>query len=173
MRSKKLWQAVKVVVAIHLILAVVAWFMLPPQIPTHFGASGKADAWSSSSIPAWFALVAVSAGISLMIHFITLPGGKNFWNIGEKKRFLALTPEQQAPVLELMRLFGACSALCVNLVLLTLHLGMYLAAQGHTKGLPWWINLVLFGAPGCLLLGIIPWDKAVRREVRKASGTPA
>jgi hypothetical protein len=170
MRSAKLWRTVKAVLVFHFLLATVAWFILPPEIPTHFGANGKADAWSSTSIVSWFSLVAVSVALSLMIFFLTSPAAKSTWNIGEKKRFLQLTPEQQAPVLELMRLFGAASALCVNVVFLTLNLGVYLAAQGHTRGLPWWSNLILFGAPGCLVLGLIPWDRAVRREVLKASG---
>ena len=156
-------------VVLHLILAVVVWFTLPPRIPTHFGAGGNADAWAETSTYFWFGLVAASVGTSLMIHFITLPTNRNFWNIGEKKRFLQLTPEQQAPVLELMRIFGAASALCVNVVFLTLHFGIYLTAGGHSQGLPWWINIIIFGAPVCLVLGIIPWDRAVRREVLKAS----
>jgi uncharacterized membrane protein len=169
MRSQKLWRVVQGVLVLHLLLAIVAWFTLPPRIPTHFGATGKAGAWASTSIVFWFSLVATSAGLSLMMHFITMPRAKSVWNIGEKERFLQLAPKQQAPVLELMRIFGAFSALCVNVVFLTLNLGMYLAAQGYTKGLPWWINVIIFGAPISLVLGIIPWDAAVKREVRKAS----
>lgn len=170
-RSGKLWRLVQAVWGLHTALAVVAWFTLPPKIPTHFGATGKADAWATTSIVFWFSLVAISAGLSVMIYFLTSPTAKSTWNIGEKERFLKLTPEQQAPVIELMRIFGAASALCVNAVFVTLHLGMYLAANGHTKGLPWWTNIVIFGAPICLVLGIIPWDQAVRREILKASET--
>lgn len=171
MRSTKLWLVVKGGIAIHLLLAVIAWFMLPPRIPTHFGLGGKPDAWSETSLLGWFMLVAISAGLSAMVYLTTSPGAKTMWNIGEKKRFLALTPEQQVPIFELIRIFGACAALCVNIVFLTLQLGLYLAAQGHTKGLPWWTNIVLFGAPFCLVVGIVPWDRAVRREVLKASGS--
>jgi uncharacterized membrane protein len=173
MSAQKLWRIVVSVVVLHLLLATIAWFNLPPRIPTHFGASGKADAWSSASIVPWFILCAVSVGLSAMIYFLTAPAAKSVWNIGEKERFLKLTPEQQKPVLDLVRLFGAASALCVNVVMLSLHLGIYLAATGRTKGLPWWMNIVLFVAPICLVAGIIPWDRAVRREVRKASGASA
>lgn len=173
MRSDKVWQVAKGILVLHLFLAVVAWFSLPQQIPTHFGASGKADAWDSSSVVLWFSLVATSVGLSAMIYYLSSPKFSSAWNIGEKERFLKLTPEQQKPVLELMRIFGAASAICVNVVFLTLHLGMYLTANGHTKGLPWWINMVIFGAPFCLIVGIVPWDRAVRQEILKASGEAA
>ena len=58
------------------VAALWAWPRLPPQIPTHFGADGQADAWGDRTLESWFMapgiallLIAIMASPFLMVVF--------------------------------------------------------------------------------------------------------
>ncbi len=102
---------------------------------------------------------------------LILPGALRFWNIPEKERFLRLTPEQQRPVVELKRSFAGAATVCLTVVMLALQIGIYLTAQGHTKGLPWYIQIALFGPAIGLVIGVFFWMNAMERVIVKASSS--
>ena len=60
------------------------------------------------------------------------------------------------------------AALCASVVSLTLQVGIHLTV----KGLPWYIDVVMLGAVGCLPLSMIPESRAVKRAIRRAYGSP-
>ena len=135
----------------------------------HFGLGGEANAWNTRSVGNWFALVAVSFGLQMLMQLLMSPKARDTWNFPEKERFLQLSPEKQQPVINLMRLFGGICSTCTSLTMLVLQLGMYLAAKGYSKGLPWYINIGLFLPTVVLLIAMIPWSRTVARAVRDAS----
>src|SRR5688572_29187782 len=115
MKFNHVWWLARGLWILHAVFAVVTWFNLPPRIPTHFGASGKPDAWDERSLFFWFLLVMVSLGLHGLFRLVLSPGAKDLWNIPEKEKFLRLTPAQQQPVMDLMQLFGAYSAFCIGI----------------------------------------------------------
>jgi len=169
MRASTLWRLNVVLLGLHGAGAALAWFYLPSRVPIHFGFRGNPDAWASTSVLSWFSLVAMSCGLSWFIHALTMHGPVELWNIPEKQRFLRLSSEQQAPILDQLRAFGALTAICATVVLLALHVGVYLTAQNPSNGLPWYVHLVMLGSLAVLLVMTIPFSRAVRRAIRRAA----
>jgi uncharacterized membrane protein len=169
LRSGTFWWVARITLGLHTLFAVIAWFGLPSRIPTHFGLSGAADNWSSRSLTAWFGLLLGSLGVHALTIVLMSPKLQYLWNFPEKERFLKLTPEQQAPVLELMRSLGGAASSCVTLSMFGLQIGMYLTAHGHAKGLPSYILVFMFVPTLCLLIGLVGWLDKVERAILQAS----
>jgi uncharacterized membrane protein len=169
MRASTLWRIDCALLALHAAGAALAWFRLPPRVPVHFGFTGAPDAWAGTSVVSWFAPLAISAALSGLIRALATSGPLGAWNIPEKQRFLRLTPEQRAPVLELLHAFAAAAAVCATVVFLALHVDVYVAAKGAPEA--GYAGLVMFGAPGCLLLALVPWSRAVKRAILRPSGS--
>jgi len=171
MHSLTLWRLNWALLLLHGIGAVLAWSALPQRIPIHFGLGAAPDAWATTSLASWFGLFAVSAVTSTFIHALSRYGPLTLWNIPEKERFLQLSPRQRAPVLELLYSFMAAAAICTTVALLALHLGLYLVASGRTPALPWYTQAATYGGFVLLLVGLVPWSRAVRRAVLHAANS--
>jgi uncharacterized membrane protein len=87
-RSPADWLAETVAVAgliIALVLPVCYWSLLPERVPSHFGVSGQADAWSARGF-VWF-LPAVTVFVYLLLTLVSLipPRYYNYpWRITEE-----------------------------------------------------------------------------------------
>jgi len=87
---------------------------LPARIPTHFNASGNADAWGSPDM-LWVLLIAqVVTGLSFLA--IPLLGQKcpQVVNLG-RRRLSDFTPEQQTRILPMLRDMSGYMGLLLNL----------------------------------------------------------
>ena len=70
---------------------------LPDRYPIHFNMRGEPDGWASGTFE-WFLLPLIATFTVLLILTIgrLARSSPQLWNVPEKKRFLALTPEQQS-----------------------------------------------------------------------------
>jgi uncharacterized membrane protein len=77
---------------------------LPARIAIHFNMRGEADGWSDNPFLAWFALPVIITLTVALIAGIERWGtaSPHLWNVPEKKRFLAMTPEQRKPVIAIL-----------------------------------------------------------------------
>jgi uncharacterized membrane protein len=82
-------------------LCFVLYPRLPGRIAIHFDARGQADGWTDRPWLAWFGMPLLATATALLIIGCAKLARQNphLWNIPEKKRFLALTPEQREPIL--------------------------------------------------------------------------
>lgn len=172
MRASTLWTVNAGLQVTHAIGAVAAWSALPPKLPLHFNFSGTPDAWARTSVLSWFGPLAISLALSWFIRALTTRGPLEFWDIPEKQRFLKLSPEQRAPVMEMLHALVAATAVATSLVFAALQVGIYQTARGATRTLPWYVDAVMLGSLAALLLATIPWTRAVRRAILEASGEP-
>ncbi len=95
---------------------VALWGHLPEEIPTHFGLSGKPDAWSSKSIFSVF-MLPITATVLLLLFavFVSVRFNPRYINVPRKEFFLTLPPALQdhviAPIREGMAWLGASIAI--------------------------------------------------------------
>ncbi len=138
-RSYRLLNAILVLA----LFAGSAWAYprLPERIPIHFGFSGQPDAWAGRSIASWFLLPAVTAGLALMMHAISMFGASNphLWNLPEKRLFLALPRGEQGPIMARMQRFIAVISIVLTLLLGAIQIGIYRTSTGGSDGLPVWV----------------------------------
>ena len=167
MRASTLWRVNWALLLLHAAGVIVAWSDLPRRMPVHFNFSGDPGAWAQTSLASWFALLLISVAVSAFVYAVSTYAPLERWNIPEKERFLRLSAQQRLPVLELLHAFMAMAAICCTVVLSVLQLGLYLVARGYTARLPWYITGVMYCAIILLLVGVVPWSRAVRRAVRQ------
>ena len=169
MRASTLWLVNVALLTLHAAGAALAWSYLPPRIPIHFGLGGNPDAWADTSYFSWFGLLAISCGLSWFIYALTMHGPLELWNFPEKKRFLGLSPEKQAPIIARLHAFGALSAIAATATLLALQIGIWLAARGVAGALPEYILFFVFGIPAVLVVTVLRWSRSVGRDILAAS----
>lgn len=117
--------------------SVVVFPSLPGLIPTHFDASGTADAWSERSLISWFGAPVFAVGLTLFLWILQLliPRYPALVNIPDKEKFLAMTRRQREPVVAaIRRVLDWVSAFTV-LVFVFVQLGVYRTAMGGEGGL--------------------------------------
>ena len=170
MRASTLWRLNWALLLLHGAAAAFAWSSLPRRIPLHFGFGGALDAWTRTSLVSWFGLWVIAVALSAFLYVVSTRGPLDSWNIPEKERFLRLSAQQRAPVMELLHRLMAGAAICCTIVLSALHFGLYLVASGYANQLPWYITSVMYGAVVVLLVSTVPWPRAVRRAVLHAAG---
>ncbi|MGA1056106.1 MAG: DUF1648 domain-containing protein [Phycisphaerales bacterium] len=90
-------------------LAAMWWPTLPAKIPLHFDAAGVPDRWGPASVANWFMLPFIATWITAMIGGIAifLPSLARHWpgivNVPQKKRWVALPPEERIRTAEPIR----------------------------------------------------------------------
>lgn len=154
-------------IAVYFIVCAIVWPSLPERIPLHFGASGRADAWTGTSLPAWFGLPLLSFGIAGMMHVLAIFAVRypSLWNVPEKATFLALPPDVRAPIED--RLVGilAKTSLLTTLLFAAIQVGIYETAMGRVDGLPWFSQVIAGGTVVAMLLITIRESRSIRRRI--------
>jgi uncharacterized membrane protein len=154
------------------LIAGSAWAYprLPARIPTHFGLSGRPDAWAARSPGSWFLLPAVAAGTSLMLYAISryAESHPETWNVPDKRRFLALDASARAPIAVRMQAFVAQVGAVITVLLSVLQAGSYQAATGQARGLPLWATAAIGAALLVMLAGAMRMNTSVQRMIADA-----
>jgi hypothetical protein len=90
-------------------LAAMWWPTLPAKIPLHFDGAGVPDRWGPASVANWFMLPFIATWITVLIGGIAvfLPAIARHYpglvNVPQKKRWVALPPEERIRTCEPMR----------------------------------------------------------------------
>jgi uncharacterized membrane protein len=111
---------------------------LPERIPMHFDLSGQPDAWEGRSLAAWLLLPVIATGTALLLeaasrHSVSSP---QLWNVPDKPRFLALTPEERAPIMHRLQNFMALVGVTVTVVVMVVQASVYRAAIDPMPRMP-------------------------------------
>ena len=154
-------------------LAGTSWSGLPEQIPTHFDAGGRPDAWAPPSFGTWFLLPTLATGVAVLMGF-GLPRSivgmarrnSSLLNMPQKARFQALPEEARVRVVATTAAGLQRGALLVIALFGWILYGTREVAHGRWQGLP---PAALFGVVA-LLVGQALWlvlsaSRAVSREV--------
>ena len=151
--------------------ACFAWYpKLPDRYPIHFNARGQPDGWSQGPF-GWFLLPAIGT----MTLLLLLGVGKlarrapQLWNIPEKKRFLALSAEQRAPIVSVLDGILEVAALYTLVVIATCQWAIYRSAVSALPGLPLLFHLVLWGGLAVLLMVVLKKNREVKEMIRATS----
>jgi uncharacterized membrane protein len=147
-----------------------AYPRLPGRIPMHFDLAGRPDAWAGRSIFSWFMLPTVAALLAGFMRWISGVGARNphTWNLPEKRRFLAMSPQARAPIVARMQEFLALVGVLVTALMGAIQVAVYQAATGTGMEPAW-----MLGAIGLFLLVItvagVRLNASVGRMIRDAS----
>ena len=142
-RSRFLHALNVVLPAANAAMILSAWSRLPDRIPMHFGAGGQADGWGPKG-PALMLDLLLPAGMTALLYlarrlmpwFRKHPG----WiNIPNRARFLALPPEEQALVFDLLGETYVAMAAALNVLFVSLSVCTLQVAAGRLDGLPAWV----------------------------------
>lgn len=103
---------------------------LPERFPIHFDLSGRPDAWMTRSVFAWLLLPILATAMAGLMEVMsrTSVGNPSLWNVPDKKRFLALTPAEQAPIVRRLRDYLAMVGTASTALLMLVQASVYDAA---------------------------------------------
>ena len=159
-------------------LAGTSWSGLPEQIPTHFDAGGRPDAWAPPSFGTWFLLPTLATGVAVLMGF-GLPRwivgmarrNSSLLNMPQKARFQALPEEARVRVVATTAAGLQRVALLVAALFGWILYGTQEVAHGRWEALP---STVMFTVVGLLVAQslwlIVAASRAVSREVAAAAG---
>lgn len=173
MRAKTAYRLNAALILLWVLVDVVVWPDLPDRIPIHFGLGGEADWWVRTSVPAWFGLPMIAAGLALFLRGIAWLAARapETWNVPEKERFLALSPEARRPIVGVLETYLAWVAVVVTLVFAAVQLGVYLTAVGRTTGIPIYLELFMLAAITAILGGALLLGRRLRHRIREAAAS--
>ena len=152
-------------------LTALLYPKLPARFPRHFNGAGNADGWAGKSLTAWFALPVIAVLTIAFMGWVTrlASSNPNLWNVPEKQKFLALTPEQRRPIVQLMSSFITGVNCAIIILFISMQYAMYQVATGRESALPLHTRLAIAGTIAGILFGSVWFTIKVRREVLKAS----
>lgn len=153
-------------------IAITIWPTLPEQLPIHFGVTGQADAWVAKSVFSWFGLPFLAFAMSVGIAGVGLlaRGSPDLVNVPDKERFLRLSEDRRAAIIQRFVRTLAITGLLCSLMFAALHAGVYHTASGRATGLPWYTNAVMAAAVVGMIAVAILDNRAAGEEIARWSG---
>lgn len=150
--------------------SVWAYPRLPERIPVHFGLTGEPDAWAMRSAGSWFMLPALAAALALLMHVLSAYGSGHpeTWNLPDKRRFLALSRAEQAPIVARMQNFIARTGCVLTALFGMIQTGIWFASTGSEQWLPLWVTAGIAGSVLIIVAGALRLNGVVGRMVREA-----
>lgn len=159
-------------ILIILLIAGSAWAYprLPEEIPVHFSLTGEPDRWEARSPVSWFLLPAIGVVMALVMHAMSAYGAgrPEVWNLPEKRKFLALHPPDQAPIIARMQEFMARVGVAVTALFCVIQTGIYSASAGGEEWLPLWVTAGIGVMVLVIGVGAVRLNGVVGRMVREA-----
>ncbi|MBW3572693.1 MAG: DUF1648 domain-containing protein [Gemmatimonadetes bacterium] len=118
--------------------SLMVYSRLPERFPVHFGLSGQPDGWAARSLLSWLALPLIAASAALLVEGAARLAARHpeLWSVPDRARFLALTPEERAPIIHRLQRFVGLVGLMTTLLLAMVQAAIYHAATGRTTALP-------------------------------------
>lgn len=152
-----------------------AYPRLPSRIPMHFDLAGQPDRWEARSVTSWFLLPAIACGMALMLYAMSALGTRtpHLWNLPEKRRFLALHPRDQAPVIARMQRFIGLVGVMITALFGAIQAGIYHASLGDGGALPVWITASIVATVLGIGIAAARLNGEVGRMVREADARTA
>lgn len=143
---------------------------LPERIPMHFDLSGQPDAWERRSLAAWLMLPVIAAGTALLLEVASRVSVRNpqLWNVPDKPRFLALTPEERAPIIHRLQNFMGLVGVTVTVVMMMVQASVYLAAMEPAPRLPGYALAAIVLPMGVLLVAGLRLNRSIATLIRDA-----
>ena len=165
-------RAMLALLIVYWIACIAVYSNLPERIPIHFGMDGNPNGWADRG-PGWFGLPVLATVSMLFMQAIANLAHKSpmHWNVPEKKRFMALSHEQRAPIMNELVKMVQVTGLYTLLVMVVVQWEVYQSATGRSAGLGILFHLVLW--PG--MIGIIAYAFTLNRRVKNmilAAGEP-
>lgn len=148
---------------------------LPERIPMHFDLSGQPDVWEERSLAAWLMLPVIAAGTALLLEAASRisVGTPQLWNVPDKPRFLALTPEERAPIIHRLQNFMALVGVTVTVVMMMVQASVYLAAIQPVPRMPVYTLAPIMLLMGALLVAGLRLNRGIAALIRDAHGRRA
>ncbi len=146
-----------------------AYPRLPERVPIHFDLAGQPDAWQSRSV-GWFLLPAVALFLTGFLHGIAAVSARNpeLWNVPDKRRFLALSPQARAPIMAQLRTFVAWVGVVLTAMMCVMQAAVFRAATGASQGLPGWSLAAIGASVVAIIAGGLRLNTTVGRMIREA-----
>src|SRR5690242_19963775 len=114
------------------------WYRnLPQPYAVHFNAAGTPDRWAEGPAE-WFLLPLIATVTFLLVLGAGALACRSpqLWNVPEKKKFLALTERQRAPIMDaLIRVLDVVAIFSLG-VLAFVQWMIYITARAGSGGLP-------------------------------------
>lgn len=148
---------------------------LPQRFPIHFGISGQPDGWATRSLLSWLALPLVAAGVALLLEVLSRLSASRpeLWNVPEKARFLALTPDERAPIVHRLQRFMGLVGVMTTALMAVVQASIYHAATGRAPGLPAYFLPALVMYMAIVLGAALRMNRRIATLIRDAYGRRA
>lgn len=155
--------------------SLVVYPRLPERIPMHFDLSGQPDVWQQRTVAAWLMLPAIAAGTALLLELASRMSVQNpqLWNVPDKPRFLALTPEERAPIIHRLQNFMGLVGLTVTAVMMVVQASVYLAAVQPVPRMPIYTLVPIVLLVGALLVAGVRMNRGIAALIADAHGRRA
>lgn len=155
--------------------SIMVYPRLPERIPMHFDLSGQPDRWEERSLIAWLLLPVVATGTALLLDVGSRISVRNpqLWNVPDKPRFLALTPEERAPIIQRLQNFMGLVGVTVTVVLMMVQASVYLAAIQPVPRMPAYALAAIVLLMGVLLVAGLRLNRGIAALIRDAHGRRA
>jgi uncharacterized membrane protein len=171
MNSTLLFRLNAGLLAAWLAASALAWPHLPERVPIHFDLAGNPTRWVGTSPFSWFGLTAIGALTSLFVWGMAWFGRRNpsLWNVPDRSRFVRLSPQARAPIVERMERVAGWTAVLCTVIFAAVQALVYASATGRS-GLPWsLLHGVIWGAVALILWVALTSTRGMREEIRAAA----
>ena len=161
--------------ALLLGVSIAVWPTLPERIPMHFDLWGNPDRYVRRSWLSWLGMPLVAAFLFVFIHGLgrLTTRRPELWNVPEKDRFLRLTPEARAPIVETMRRYLAWLTLVLTAFMGLVQGCIYLVAIGWSKRLPGIFIIAVLLTVGGVLVTAFKLQSRIRNQILAADDRTA
>lgn len=170
MRSKGIFALNLALIAAAIIASVALWGMLPEQVPIHFNLSGEPDRWVERSFFSWYVLPLVALGVVVFFLALIRLATRNpkLWNVPNPKLWLALSPEQREPVVEIFRRFMGWTSLRVSIIMIIVQAAVYLTAVRAIRGITWYTGFLVLALTVYTVVQAFRLQKVLERAIEDA-----
>ena len=174
---KRIFDVVSIVLALGLIVfSIWAWPQLPDRIPTHYGISGRPDAWSDRSVFTWFLLPVLAIGMALLMVWVQRFTRKHpgLVNLPSSTRLVDLPEPAREPILEALAGFLALVQTEILAIFTLIQIATFISAiGGESRGIMIAVLVLAVAiAPILLLMFFLHLMPAMERakEIARAVG---